>query len=91
MHWIGSTLVCKSRCPDFVQAFMAIVMADNVSIDFCFYYFMLDPHITMYSGDLISGIVWILNGQKEVGLQMIHRMWNLEVLYDLFSTSMPIV
>ena len=78
MYWIASTLVCKSRSPDFVQAFMAIVMADNVSIDFYFYYFMLDPHISMYSGDLKSGIVWISNGKKEVGLQKVHGIWNLE-------------
>ena len=34
-----------------------------------------------YSGDLISGLVWILNGRKEVGLQMVwipKGIWNLE-------------
>ena len=34
-----------------------------------------------YSGDLKSGLVWILNGRKEVGLQMVsilNGIWNLE-------------
>ena len=28
-----------------------------------------------YSGDLKSELVWIVNGQKEFGLQMVHT-WN---------------
>ena len=37
--------------------------------------------ISTYSGDLKSGLVWILNGQKEVGLQMVqisNGIWNPE-------------
>ena len=30
--------------------------------------------LLMYSGDLKSDLVWILNGPKEVGLQMVFRM-----------------
>ena len=29
-------------------------------------------HLVNYSGDLKSGLVWVLNGQKEVGLQMVY-------------------
>ena len=30
-----------------------------------------DPQITKYNRDLKSELVWILNGQKKVGLQMV--------------------
>ena len=35
----------------------------------------------MYSGDIKYGLVWISNGQKEVGLQMVqisNGIWNPE-------------
>ena len=38
-----------------------------------------------YSGDLKSGQVWILNGQKKVGLQMV---WILNVIWNLESGQM---
>ena len=34
----------------------------------------------MYSGDLKAGLVWILNGQKEVGLQI---FWILNGIWDM--------
>ena len=37
--------------------------------------------VTVYSVDLKSGLVWILNGHKQVGLQMVqifNGIWNLE-------------
>ena len=37
--------------------------------------------ISQYSGDLKSVLVWISNGQKEVGLQMVwisNGIWNPE-------------
>ena len=32
----------------------------------------------IYSGDLISGLVWILNSQKEVGLQMVRILNGIQ-------------
>ena len=43
---------------DYCDAFWSMKVAVNFSIN-------------GYSGDLESGLVWILNGQKEVGLEMI--------------------
>ena len=53
--------------------------ASKSSLFRCFRY--LDPSCTHYSGDLKSGLVWILNALKEVGLQMVwilKGIWNPE-------------
>ena len=34
--------------------------------------------VIVYSGDLKSKLVWILNGRKGVGLQMVRSQWDLK-------------